>query len=515
MNRRVCAGFLLIALVAAIAGCNQAASQTGPPQQQEPQVVYDTPITQVVTDYEDFPGRVEAIYTVDVRARVSGYLKDVNFRDGQEVKKDDVLFLIDPRPFQATYDRQKAALEQAEAHAVRLNNEYRRAKILYEQGRSISREEFDRYAFDHAEAEAALSTAKANLDLARLDLDWTKVRADLPAGVTGRLSRRMVDPGNLIKADDTMMTTIVSQDPLYIYFDVHEQAMLRIRRLLEEGKLKAKSEKEVTILISLSDEKDAATGEPVFPHQGVVDFTDNRVDLNTGTLRFRAKMSNPNGFITPGLFVKVRLPIGDSHPALMVREQSLQSDQGHKKVFVLLPKDEKGNAYFIMIKDPLTKKKKLALDEADKPIPGYRPVTVDVGALGVLRGRYREVNKEIKEGDEVNKGIKEGDLVVAMGMQKIRLGKDADGDWLLVKARAWTPEDDSTGTGAPKAAGRPGPESAAATARSLPGDASFAPGSISTKPAAADRKPAAAGTALAAPSAPARTGGGGNRSGSR
>ena len=163
MDRRVCAGLLLIAGMAAVAGCGQASSQTGPPQQQEPLVVFDTPITQVVTDYEDFPGRIDALYTVEVRARVSGYLKHVYFQDGQEVKKDDVLFLIDPRPFQAAYDRQKAVLEQAEAHANRLNNEYRRAKVLYEQSRSVSREEFDRYAFDHAEAEAALSTAKANL----------------------------------------------------------------------------------------------------------------------------------------------------------------------------------------------------------------------------------------------------------------------------------------------------------------------------------------------------------------
>ena len=189
-----------------------------------------------------------------------------------------MLFLIDPRPFQATLDRQKGALEQAEAHAKRLNNEYRRAKLLFEQGRSISREEFDRYAFDHAEAEAALSTARANVDLAQLDLEWTQVKADLPEGVTGRLSRRMVDPGNLIMADDTMMTSIVSQDPLYVYFDVHEQAMLRIRRLIEEGKLKARSEKEVPLLIGLSDEKDR-DGTRVYPHQGMVDFTDNRVDV--------------------------------------------------------------------------------------------------------------------------------------------------------------------------------------------------------------------------------------------
>jgi len=499
MDRRLCAGLLLLAGMAGVAGCGQASSQTGPPPQPDALVVYDTPITQVVTDFEDFPGRTDAIYTVEVRARVSGYLKRVYFHDGQEVRKDDLLFLIDPRPFQATLDRQKGVLEQADAHSKRLNNEYRRAKLLFEQGRSISREEYDRYAFDHAEAEAALSTARANVDLAQLDLDWTEVRADLPEGVTGRLSRRMVDPGNLIKADDTMMTTIVSQDPLYVYFDVHEQAMLRIRRLLEEGKLKAKSEKEVSILISLSDEKDAS-GEPVFAHQGVVDFTDNRVDLNTGTLRFRAKMSNPSHFIAPGLFVKVRLPIGDPHSALLVREQSLQSDQGLKKVFVLLSKDEKGNPY--ILKDPVTHKPRL--DESGQPIPGYRPITVDVGTLGVLRDRYREVKK----------GIKEGDLIVAQGMQKIRLGTDpVTKEPILVKARPWSPKDNLSGPSAPLAVGNPVPAGSAASEKSLPGDASDPHASPAAKPASADHR-SAAGNALAAPSAPpgraSRSGSGGS-----
>ena len=156
MDRRLCAGLLLLAGMAGIAGCGQANSQTARPPTPITEVVYDTPITQTVTDFEDFPGRTDAIYTVEVRARVSGYLKRVYFHDGQEVRKDDLLFLIDPRPFQATLDRQKSTLDQAEAHAKRLNNEYRRAKALFEQGRSISREEFDRYAFDHAEAEAAL-----------------------------------------------------------------------------------------------------------------------------------------------------------------------------------------------------------------------------------------------------------------------------------------------------------------------------------------------------------------------
>jgi multidrug efflux system membrane fusion protein len=480
--------------MAAVAGCGQANSQTSSsPQAQEPLVVYDSPITQVVTDYEDFPGRIDALYTVEVRARVSGYLKQVYFQDGQEVTNGNVLFLIDPRPFQAAYDRQKASLEQAEAHASRLNNEYRRAKVLYDQGRSISREEFDRYAFDHAEAEGALSTAKANLDLAELDLDWTKVKADLPEGLTGRLSRRMVDPGNLIKADDTLMTTIVTQDPLYVYFDVHEQAMLRIRRLITEGKLKARSEKEVPIQISLSDEK-APDGSPVFPHHGVVDFTDNRVDLNTGTLRFRARMSNPDHLITPGLFVKVRLPIGEPHPALMVREQSIQSDQDHKRVFVLQSKDENGHPY--AIEDPVT----------HKTVAGYRPVAVDIGTLGVLRDRYREVSKRVKDGD---KGIKEGDLIVAQGMQKIRLGvKPGTNEPYLVKARAWTPEDDSNGQSAPKAGGA-STIASKSSGKSLPADLTIPADNFSPRRPPVNHTPAVAKTP-AAPSAPAV----GSRSGS-
>ena len=382
-------------------------------------------------------------------------MKRVYFHDGQEVRKDELLFLIDPRPFKATLDRQKGALEQAEAHAKRLNNEYHRAKVLFEQGRAISREEFDRYAFDHAEAEAALSTARANVDLAQLDLDWTQVTADLPEGVTGRLSRRMVDPGNLVKADDTMMTTIVSQDPLYVYFDVHEQAMLRIRRLIQEGKVKARSEKEVSLLIGLSDEKDRE-GNPVYPHQGIVDFTDNRVDVNTGTLRFRAKLANPNQMISPGLFVKVRLPIGEAHPALMIREQALQADQGLKKVFVLRSEDENGNPYSLK-------------DAKGEPVPAYKAVAVDVGNPGVLRNGFREINQ----------GIKPGDMVVAVGMQKIRLGKDSRGKDFLVKARPFDPERDSwtrpVARPAADSAGGSPVATAGATGKSLIGDSAAAP----------------------------------------
>ena len=332
-----------------------------------------------------------------------------------QVTKGDVLFQIDPRPFKATLDRTKGALAQAEAHAKRLNNEYRRAQVLYERGLSISREEYDRYVFDHAEADAALGTAHANVDLAALDLEFTRVTAP----ISGRLSRRMVDPGNLVKADDTPLTTIVTQDPLYVYFDVHEQAMLRIRRLLQEGKLKAKSEKEVTVQLSLSDEKDSE-GKDIFTHQGIVDFTDNRVDLNTGTLRFRAKLDNPNQMITPGLFVKVRLPIGDPHPALMVREQALQSDQSQKKVFVLQAKDEKGNPYFIEDdKGNVVKDKKTG-----KPIPGYKPVAVDIGTPGVLA---RRVPGDYPRDQAWRLGHRRGDAESPAGEQASHRGRKNQG----------------------------------------------------------------------------------------
>ena len=205
----------------------------------------------------------------------------------------------------------------------------------------------------------------------------------------------MVDPGNLVKADDTVLTSIVSLDPLYVYFDVHEQAMLRIKRLMQEGKLKlqAQGEKAVPVQIGLAD-------EPDFPHRGVVDFTDNRVDLNTGTLRFRAKIDNPadahgNRFIVPGLFVRVRLPIGDPHPALMIREQALVTDQGRKTVYVIKEKeDDKGKG------------------QEREGRADYVAMVRDVGTVGVLRDGYREVEK----------GIEPGDWVVVAGMQRLRPG---------------------------------------------------------------------------------------------
>jgi multidrug efflux system membrane fusion protein len=353
--------------------------------------VYDTPVTRTVTDFEEFPGETDSPYSVQVRARVTGYMTNVYFHDGNMVRKGDKLFEIDPRQYRADLERARGTVAQYDAHVERLRKEYNRAKNLKDRG-SISQEEHDHYEADFKESEANLEVARANRDLAALNLEWTEVTAP----IDGLLSRRMVDPGNLIKADDTVLTSVVSLDPLYVYFDVHEQAMLRLKRLMMDGRLKlqAQGPKEVPVLIGLSDETD-------FPHKGIVDFTDNRVDLNTGTLRFRARIDNPadasgNRFIVPGLFVRVRLPIGNPHPALMVREQAMVTDQGRKTVYIVKEKkDEKG--------EPV---------KGEKGEPVYIAMVRDVGTVGVLRDGYREVEK----------GIDPDDKVVVAGMQRLRPG---------------------------------------------------------------------------------------------
>jgi multidrug efflux system membrane fusion protein len=365
-------------------------------------VTYDLPITQTVNEFERIEGETDAIYTVQVTPRVSGYMTKVNFKDGDLVSAGDLLFEIDSRPFKAELDRAEGNLQQLLAHGVRLDSENRRAQHLSERG-SISSEERGRYDFDWKENEAGVRLAKANRDLAQLNVDWCEVRAS----TTGRLSRRMVDPGNLVKADETALTSIVSLDPIYVYFDVHEQAMLRIKHLLQQGKLKARSLREIPVEIRLAEQADDTK-----PRVGIVDFTDNKVGTN-GTLSFRAKLDNKDHSLTPGLFVRVRLPVGDPHPAVMVRERALvtikkqdaddplASDRKEKGVFVLVDRDLKGN--------PLADVK----DKSGKPVAVRRAVWTPVGTPGVLRDGYQEVEK----------GVRPGDWIVVGGMQRLKDGK--------------------------------------------------------------------------------------------
>jgi RND family efflux transporter MFP subunit len=324
------------------------------------------PISKYVTDYEDFTGRTEAVAMVEIRARVTGYLENARFKEGAEVEKGDVLFEIDPRPYQADLAKAEANVIQAEAHQRRMDSDFRRAQRLLPQN-SISREEFDKIVGDRAEGEASLGVARASRDLSKLNLNFTKVTA--PIG--GRISRRLIDPGNMVKADETALTTIVSLDPIYAYFDVDERTLLRLRRVVQEGKASSDTTG-VAVLMGLADEEG-------YPHQGTINFEDNRVDSGTGTLRVRAVFPNPKRVLSPGLFARIRLPVGTAHPAILIAEQALSTDQGQKFVYVLNDKNE----------------------------VSYRPVSV-----GRLHDGLRVINK----------GVGKDDRVVVSGVQRIRPG---------------------------------------------------------------------------------------------
>jgi RND family efflux transporter MFP subunit len=286
-------------------------------------VLVSEPITRRVTEYEEFTGMTQAKQTIEIRAHVSGYLDKANFTEGALVTKDDVLFEIDPRTFEADLAQADANLVQAEAKAERTSLDLTRNEKLVIRG-IVSQEDFNKIRGDQKEAEAAVGSARAARDRSKLNLEYTKVRTI----ISGRVSKRMIDPGNMVKADETPLTTVVSLDPIYAYFDVDEGTELRLRRLALGGKLNSISDPKMTVDLGLADEEG-------FPHKGTVDFSDNQLDANTGTLRMRGVFSNSDGLLAPGRFIRVRLPLGDPHEALLVCEQAIGRDQNQKYVYVV------------------------------------------------------------------------------------------------------------------------------------------------------------------------------------
>ena len=313
----------LLGLIVCVLLCGCGKKAEGPPPPKIQQILYTTPSEETISEYEEFTGRTAAVKTVEIRARVSGYLDKVLFADGAEVKAGDVLFQIDPRWFKASADQAAANVSQYESRIERLNRQVERATPLIE-NRVKSQEEFDQYTFDHAEAKSTLKGMQAAKELADLNLSYTRVTSP----IDGRISRRMVDPGNLVQADETVLTTIVSIDPIYAYFDIDERTVLRLRRLVREGRIKSHRESEITVQIALAD-------EDAFNLSGVVDFVDNQIDPTTGTLRLRAVIANPQRLLSPGLFVRIRFPVGDPHPALLIPEEALATDQGQRFVYVI------------------------------------------------------------------------------------------------------------------------------------------------------------------------------------
>lgn len=316
----------LCCLVAAalLAGCQKPAvkAKEEPPPQD---AVYVTPVRQAVAEYEEMPGRTWAVNTVEVRARVSGYLKEVAFKDGMLVEEGKLLAQIDDRSFKAELARAKAAIAQFQARVAKLEKQQARAEELLQSAtRAITQEEFDAIVADKEEAAASKDAATAAKDIAELNLSYTQVQSP----ISGRISRRLVDPGNLVTADDTILATIVTVDPIYVYFDMDERTVLHMKRLIGEGKVRSATESKLEVQIALAD-------ETAFDHKGIVNFVDNQLDPATGTLRFRAEVKNEDGFFSPGMFVRLRFPLGEPQYALLVPEEAIATDQGRRQVFVI------------------------------------------------------------------------------------------------------------------------------------------------------------------------------------
>lgn len=314
----------------ALGGCTKAPPD--PPATAPISVPVSYPVQREVTDYADFTARTAAVDCVEVRSRVWGFLKKVNFKEGALVQQGDVLFELDPRPYEAECARCVANVKAAQTNLVRTLADFKRAGELLPK-QAIAQSDFDLAKANYDGAAAAVKVAEAMLNTAELNLSFTKVTAP----VTGRVSRYLVTVGNLVQSGDqancTLLTTIVSVDPMYAGFDADERSALRVRQLIREGKAGASDALAMPASLGLATEDG-------FPHQGTIDFVDNQINPRTGTQRFRGTFPNPDDVLVPGLFARVRMPVSSPHPALLVTDRAIDTDQGQKIVYVVGDKNE-------------------------------------------------------------------------------------------------------------------------------------------------------------------------------
>ncbi len=310
-----------------VAGCAQEApAPVNPP----PTIPVAVPIERDVTDYSDYTGRAAAIDFVEVRARVGGYLDKIYFKEGTLVKKGDILFEIDPRPTKALVDFATAQLAAAEAQRKKAKADNARNKQLPRKTPgAVSQQELDQSQAAEDNAIAQVETAKATLEVNKLNLSFTKVTSP----IDGHTSRFNVTEGNLVVQDQTLLTTVISVNPMYVYFDVDERTVLDVRQMIRKGSAKSARDVVWTVYLRLANEEG-------FPHEGKVDFVDNQISPRTGTLKLRAVFDNPKEFLSPGLFARVRVPIGFPHKALLISDRAIDTDQGQKIVYVV-EKDNK------------------------------------------------------------------------------------------------------------------------------------------------------------------------------
>lgn len=323
-----------LAVLVLAAGCVQTSAQPGPPP--PPQVTVASVIERDVTEWDEFTGRLQAVDSVEVRPRVSGLIAAVRFQEGAIVRRGDPLFEIDPRPFQAEVDRLRAELNRARATNQRAASELQTAEKLRTEN-AIAKEEHDRRAAFAQESTAQAAAVEAALRAAELNLEFTKVTSP----IDGRVGRAIVTEGNLVSSgpgEATLLTTVVSLDPVYAYFDADEQIFLKYSAAAGPNgsagrKGSALRSAELPIRMALANDES-------FPRQGRLDFIDNQLDGATGTIRGRAVFRNSDGQLTPGLFVRLRLAGTASYRGLLIQDRAVGTDLSKKFVYVVGPKNE-------------------------------------------------------------------------------------------------------------------------------------------------------------------------------
>ncbi len=361
---------LVLATVAAsvLMACQpQREEQAGTSQPPAPQITVAQVISERVTEWDEFTGRLQAPQTVELRPRVSGYVEQVVFEEGALVKAGDILFLIDAKPLEAQVSRLKADLVDAESQALLAQRQLVRGKKLIKKN-AISHEELDNRAASQQQANARVQSRKAALEQAQLDLEYTKVKAP----ISGRVSSALITKGNYVTAGQSLLTTLVSTDTIYAYFDADEQTFLKYKRLAREGSRLDSQDNNSPVMMGLADDQD-------FPYTGHIDFMDNQVNQQTGTIRGRAVFENTDGRFTPGLFARIKVAGSASYQGVLIDDKAVGTDL---------------NTKFVLVLDSESKVQ-------------YRPVT-----LGKKHNGLRLVND----------GLLPGDTIVVRGLQRVRPG---------------------------------------------------------------------------------------------